>query len=133
MVYRTLFFLSVLPKPCAQTTFIMLLTVIWPNRKLSWKRKNHASVPKVKSCRILLVDFKREILREWLGREKTLSFEAQNTKIFWWIRGNNNTDPYGRGQESDWPNSKKWYKRKTIINKLSRALNSLSKSLIFSL
>ncbi len=43
----------------------------------------------------------REVLREWLEREKTLSFEAQKTKFFWWIQGNNNTDPYGRNQESD--------------------------------
>ncbi len=42
---------------------------------------NPASVPKAKPCGILLVDFKREILREWLGKEKNLSFEAQYTKI----------------------------------------------------
>jgi len=34
-------------------------------------REHPASVPKVKPCGILLVDLKREILREWLGSEKT--------------------------------------------------------------
>jgi hypothetical protein len=52
---------------------------------------NPASVPKVMPWGILLVDFKREILREWPGREKTLSSEVQNTQFFCSIRGSNNT------------------------------------------
>ena len=54
----------------------MLLTIIWPLKKLSSKQENPSSAPKVKPCGILLPDFKRE----WLGREKALSFEAQATK-----------------------------------------------------
>ena len=59
----------------------MLLIIIWPHKKNFVRTGNPASVPKAKPCGILLVDFKREIIREWLGKEKTLSFEAQYTKI----------------------------------------------------
>jgi hypothetical protein len=78
--------------------FILHCITIWLLQKsfiwISFCRKceNPASVSKVKPCGILLVNFKREILREWLWREKTLPFEAQNTNIFWWIRGSNNTN-----------------------------------------
>ncbi len=101
------FFLLVLSRPWAQTTFIILLNIIWPHKKISWKRENPVSDPKVKPCGMLLVDFKRKILREWLGREKYLSFEAQNTKIFWWIRGSNNTCHCRGFQRKGWLYKKK--------------------------
>jgi len=54
--------------------------------------------PKVKPCGILLVDFKREILREWLGSENSSSIEAKDTKMSARNHPNICTDPYGRGQ-----------------------------------
>ena len=111
----------------------MLLTIICPRKKISWKRKKPASVPKIKPCGILLVGFKREILREWLGSEKTLSFEAQNTKIFWWIRGSNNTSHCRGCQRKSWLCKKKRCYWKTWINTLCKAWNPLSKSLILGL
>ena len=74
----------------------------------------------------MLVDFNREILLEWLGSENSSSIESKDTKMSARNQPNICTDPYARGQESDWPNPNKLYNRKTIINKLCRASNSLS-------
>ncbi len=59
----------------------MFWTFIWPHKTLSRERENPASVSKVKHCGILLVDFKRKILRELLGSENSSSIEAKYTKI----------------------------------------------------
>jgi hypothetical protein len=70
MVYRTLLF-SFKPAQNLSSNYVYNVVDYYLAPQQKFRENGTAGVPKAKPCGILLVDFKREILREWLGREKT--------------------------------------------------------------